>query len=144
MNTKCKTKESATEISTQVLQENGYNFLFNPSKCAECGGKCCYGESGYIFVSLDEISIIAGFLNMTFEETCLQYVKKVSRRFSLIEKRLIDNKKGVACIFFDEQTSKCQIYSVRPKQCRSFPFWSIYQKDTDEILQRCIGVTLNS
>ena len=75
MNTKCKTKESITGISTQVLQENGYNFLFNPSKCAECGGKCCYGESGYIFVSLEEISIIAGFLNMTFEETCLQYVK---------------------------------------------------------------------
>jgi Fe-S-cluster containining protein len=30
---------------------------------------------------------------------------------------------GPACIFLDRTTNHCQIYPVRPVQCRTYPFW---------------------
>jgi Fe-S-cluster containining protein len=30
---------------------------------------------------------------------------------------------GPACIFLDRTTNQCQIYPVRPVQCRTYPFW---------------------
>lgn len=143
-----KTKFSHSE-STQnnshstLLQCKGFHYAFNPKKCEECGGKCCYGESGYIFVSIGELQDIAQFLQMSFEELCLHYVRKVGYRFSFIEKACMDSKNGIRCVFFNENTKQCDIYAVRPKQCRTFPFWSIYQKDDNELFQRCIGAVKN-
>ncbi|RDU67022.1 zinc/iron-chelating domain-containing protein [Helicobacter didelphidarum] len=125
-----------------LIHKEGYYYTFNPSKCSECGGKCCYGESGYIFVTIHEMKTIAKFLNISLEELALKYVKKVGYRFSFIEKDCQEQFNGVSCIFFNETTKECNIYSVRPKQCRTFPFWNIYQKNNRDLLQRCIGVIL--
>ena len=35
-----------------LTQCDGFDFAFNPAKCAECGGKCCIGESGYVFLKI--------------------------------------------------------------------------------------------
>ncbi|RDU73492.1 YkgJ family cysteine cluster protein [Helicobacter aurati] len=131
------------------IQKDGFNFTFNPNKCLECGGKCCYGESGYIFLSIDEMMAIAQFLNIPFEDMCLQYIKKIGYRFSLIEKACKDTKMGMSCIFFNEDSMQCNIYPVRPKQCQSFPFWNMYKEhhsnkkeNQQELVKRCIGVIL--
>jgi Fe-S-cluster containining protein len=34
-----------------------------------------------------------------------------------------DTSSGPACIFLDRTTNHCQIYPVRPVQCRTYPFW---------------------
>ncbi len=128
-----------------MIKQHGYKYSFNPNKCDECGGKCCYGESGYIFVSIDEIMAIATFLGMSVEEFCMKYVKRVDNiRFSLIEKKCKDKSKGMSCIFFDENTNKCSIYQVRPQQCISFPFWEQYKGKTDSIKSRCIGICVTN
>lgn len=127
---------------SHIIQQEGFPFSFNAAKCRECGGKCCYGESGYIFVRIAEIEQISSFLNMPFEDFCLRYVRKVGARFSLIEKTCQDREKGQSCVFFDEERLECAIYSVRPKQCRTFPFWSMYQHNQDELQCRCVGVIL--
>lgn len=114
-------------------------FDFDSSACESCGGKCCTGESGYIFVSLNEMENIAKFLNISFEDFLLRYIKKVGYRFSLIEKAL---KNEYACVFFDSMSKRCLIYEVRPKQCRDFPFWEVYleKENLPQLLKECKGV----
>lgn len=116
-----------------------FGFTFDPSKCEECGGKCCTGDSGYIFVNYYEMQEISKFLNLDFDEFTLKYVKKVGYKYSLIEKKQKDDN-GYACVFFDEDTGKCQIYSRRPKQCITFPFWECYANNFEVLLKECIGV----
>ena len=51
------TTKNSTPIDTSVLKTTnlktleGYCFGFDGGKCEECGGKCCAGESGYVFLS---------------------------------------------------------------------------------------------
>lgn len=123
-----------------LLSKEGFHFSFNPDICASCGGKCCYGESGYIFASVGELQNMASFLKIDFEDFCLKYVKKVGLRYSLIEKRCLNKSMGVACVFFDEDKKICSIYDVRPKQCRTFPFWEYYKNNKNDIKGRCMGI----
>lgn len=123
-----------------MIQKDGFDFSFDETCCKECGGKCCYGESGYIFVSVAEMRKIAEFLNMSLEDLALKYVRKVGYRFSFIEQKCVIESDGVRCVFFNENTKCCDIYPVRPRQCVTFPFWDMYKKDKSELLSRCIGI----
>ncbi len=85
-------------------------------QCTQCGN-CCTGAPGYVWVNKAEIETMAQLLNMdvpTFED---QFVRTIGIRKSLIE---LDN---FDCVFFDNKSRKCQVYSARPRQCRSWPFW---------------------
>lgn len=92
--------------------EKGLQF-----ECTKCG-KCCTGFPGYVYLSETDIKKIAGFLHMDTESFLKKYTKRVrvfnERRYSLTEKPHFD------CIFWD---GICSIYSVRPYQCRTYPFW---------------------
>lgn len=120
-----------------------FDFSFDNSECDSCGGKCCTGESGYIFVNIDEMLKISDFLDLSFDEFTQTYVKKVGYRFSFLEKPSAD---GCACVFFDDSSKKCLIYDVRPKQCVDFPFWeghkkkNIDKKTLQDLYQLCKGV----
>lgn len=86
-------------------------------KCTGCGD-CCTGGPGYVWVTNEEIAAIAAEVGLdvdTFED---RYVTTVGVRKSLAE--LPGN---YDCVFFDNQTRKCRVYSVRPRQCRTWPFW---------------------
>ena len=123
---------------SNIVTKDGYDFKFAPSACSSCGGKCCTGESGYIWTKYSEIEKMADFLDLTIEEFATIYIKKVKHRYSLIEKRIdIDN---YACIFFDNSLKQCKIYPVRPLQCRTFPFWEIYKNEKEEVKKECLGV----
>ncbi|HHO41884.1 MAG TPA: YkgJ family cysteine cluster protein [Epsilonproteobacteria bacterium] len=121
-----------------MLKQEGYKYCFDSSKCLECGGHCCRGESGYIWVDYATIATIADFLSLEVEEFAKIYLKKVGHRYSLIEKVLSED--DVACIFFDENLNRCKIYKVRPKQCRTFPFWEQFKNSEDEVKNECPGV----
>jgi len=121
-----------------LVTKDGYNYKFNPSACDTCGGACCTGESGYIWVKYQEIEKIAQFLELTIEEFATIYLRKVKHRYSIIEKKL--DTDNYACIFFDNSIKQCTIYSVRPSQCRSFPFWEIFKSDIEEVKKECPGV----
>jgi len=119
----------------------GYNFCFDSNACASCGGACCIGESGYIWVNYKEIEAIANYLNMSIEEFAQNYLIRAKNRYSLKEFKV--KELGYACIFFDTQNRVCKIYDVRPKQCRTFPFWEQFKSDTKELIKECPGVILN-
>ena len=90
-------------------------------ECTQCG-RCCAGpEEGYVWVSEDDITAIANHLGILEGEMHRRYVRKVGRRYTLIERA--GNRD---CIFLDTQpdgSRRCRIYSVRPVQCRTWPFW---------------------
>lgn len=86
-------------------------------QCIGCGA-CCIGAPGYVWVNKAEIEAMAHLLGLEVERFEDKYVRQVGIRKSLIEFRNGD------CVFFDRQSRGCQVYEVRPRQCRTWPFWA--------------------
>ena len=124
-----------------MIREDGYSFSFIPDACASCGGACCIGESGYIWVDYKEIEAISKYLKMDIEDFAKEYLIRVKNRYSLKEFKV--KELGYACIFFNTQKRVCKIYDVRPKQCKTFPFWEQFKCDTIELEKECLGVILD-
>jgi hypothetical protein len=120
-----------------MLEVNGFDFIFDESKCLECGGKCCIGDSGFIWINVDEMFILANFLQISVDELKNRFLEKIGYKFSIKEKIYKD---GYACIFFDEKQQNCGIYDARPHQCRSFPFWEYFKNNLKELEKECVGV----
>lgn len=109
-------------------------------ECAKCGG-CCAGPSeGYIWVTKPEILLIADFLKMTPGELRSKFLKRIGLRTTIIEDSYTKD-----CIFLQEAEGKktCTIYSVRPSQCRSWPFWPgnlSSPNSWNQTAQKCSGI----
>ena len=119
------------------MHEEGYAYAFNPKACEACQGNCCIGESGYIWVSLEEIRAMAQHLQMSEAVFINDYLLKIRYRFTLKE---IPYEGGFGCIFFDREKRMCRIYDVRPSQCRTFPFWEYFKQNIDEVVTECPGI----
>lgn len=123
--------------------DKDYPFSFENSACESCGGKCCVGDSGYVFVDIKEMQEIASFLGLAFESFTKAYVRKVGYRFSFIEKSY---QNGLACVFFDTDSKQCSIYAYRPKQCRTYPFWEAHKnlnkQDLQTLCNECKGIKI--
>ena len=101
--------------------------------CTGCG-HCCRIE-GYVWVRRAEAREIAALLGMEEERFARKYLRRVGRRYSLIEKPGSHD-----CIFWEDG---CTIYPARPNQCRTFPFWSENlrtAKDWEAVDRECPGV----
>ena len=107
--------------------------------CKTCGGKCCRGFGGYVWVSMEELEKMAGTRNMGVALFSKQYVRQVQGRLSLQE-RVINGEHF--CCFFDYIDCQCTIYQLRPKQCRTFPYWNQFKKDPQHLFAECPGVSL--
>jgi Fe-S-cluster containining protein len=68
-----------------------------------------------VWVSGEEWERIAEHLGTDEEELARRCLRRVFGRLSLVELRNGD------CVFYGEEG--CKVYPVRPKQCRTFPFW---------------------
>ncbi len=51
-----------------LMKKDGFAFEFDPKACEECGGGCCIGESGYIWVTPSEITALCESLNLKRDE----------------------------------------------------------------------------
>ena len=121
------------------MKKDGYPFSFTAKACERCPGRCCTGESGYIWVKIAELEAIAEKLKIPFSRVVKQYTYRENGRFSI--KEVQRKEEGdFACIFFKQG---CQIYDVRPSQCRTYPFWKRFQKYPEEVAEECIGIKLN-
>lgn len=84
--------------------------------CTQCGN-CCTGDPGVVWIYDQDIEAIAEHLDKPIGEIRLFHTRQVGNRLSLTEFPNGD------CTFFDPKTRGCQIYPVRPTQCRTWPFW---------------------
>jgi Fe-S-cluster containining protein len=85
-------------------------------QCTGCGD-CCTGAPGYVWVNKEEIAALAAEVGLDLDLFEERYVRQIGVRKSLVEYENGD------CVFFDNKTRKCRVYTVRPRQCRTWPFW---------------------
>ncbi len=83
--------------------------------CTRCG-HCCTGAPGYVWVTDDEIAALARFRGESVAELTAVSTRLVGGKRSLREKLNGD------CVFYDRHKG-CTVYPVRPRQCRTWPFW---------------------
>jgi hypothetical protein len=101
--------------------------------CAQCGA-CCTGEPGAVHVTTDEVAAIAAALGMSPEEFGRAHLAALRGRFTIREHA--DGR----CHFYD---GGCTIYPVRPRQCRTFPFWISTMRSErawQETSRQCPGI----
>ena len=122
---------------SNIIKKEGYPYSFDSSACATCEGRCCTGESGYIYVSKTEIFAIAKVLEMDVNEFALKYLFKKGYKYSIKENKIDDSYE---CVFYDRATNGCKIYNARPNQCKTFPFWEYYKTRVDELKLECPGI----
>lgn len=100
-------------------------------QCTGCGD-CCTGAPGYVWVNGEEIASMAAELGLAVDEFEKRYVRRIGVRKSLIEL-----KKTYDCIFLDAETRRCRVYASRPRQCRTWPFWSSNISTPEAWAQTC-------
>jgi len=104
-------------------------------KCTGCGG-CCTGSPGYVFFTDEEAETMSAHLKISKDEFMKKYTRYFHGRYALKEL-----SKTYDCIFLKDK--KCTIYPVRPKQCRTFPWWVDQLKSKEaweEAAARCEGI----
>lgn len=102
--------------------------------CTRCGA-CCTGAPGYVWVDADEVAALAAHRGEAPDEFSTRFVRKVGRRYSLIE------RPGGDCIFWERGVG-CTVYEARPVQCRTWPFWPENietPEDWEGVTQICPG-----
>lgn len=109
-------------------------------ECLGCGGCCSGPGEGYIWVTRQEVKLIAEFLKISEKQLRQKYMRRVGWRTTIIEQPA--NKD---CMFLWEVDDRrgCVIYPVRPSQCRMWPFWSdnlASPTSWNKAAKRCPGV----
>lgn len=119
---------------TGIIWKSGFDFGFNPAACKTCGGRCCRGESGRVWVDAAEIREIARFLGTNTVDLMQSHLQRIDNRLSIREQW---DGEGFRCVFLECGAEvRCAIYPVRPRQCRQYPFWSRCRPPAEE----CPGI----
>ena len=113
-------------MSKQPWYKDGLKFT-----CSECGD-CCTGEPGYVWVNKAEIAAMCELADVeNIEQFEDMYVRKIGIRKSLKEFPNGD------CVFLDSASRRCTVYSARPRQCRTWPFWESNLHTAEDWAQTC-------
>lgn len=106
-------------------------------ECTQCG-RCCtnHGEYAYVYLADREVAALARLLGLSERE--------FERKYTLIDE---DGWTQLAiangrCVFL-EPNGGCGVYTARPAQCRTFPFWRDFVEDgewTAEVREICEGI----
>jgi Fe-S-cluster containining protein len=84
-------------------------------RCTRCGN-CCTGAPGFVWVNEEELTALAEFRGEPRAQVEGLYTRMSFRGPTLREKANGD------CVFWD-RAHGCTVYPVRPRQCRTWPFW---------------------
>ena len=101
--------------------------------CHQCG-HCCTFPGGAIYATEDEFRAIADHLNISLDEFYLEYTESIGELIS------IKSHPEGPCYFYN---NGCTIYSVRPTQCRTYPFWPEVinrERDWEKEGKTCQGI----
>lgn len=104
----------------------------------ECqgSGKCCTsrGSYGYVYLTLEDRKRFASHFKMRPAAFARKYCDKTEGYFHL-------KAPGADCQFLEGK--RCGVYSARPSQCRTWPFWPenlTARAWTKEVASFCPGV----
>ncbi|HEX9625833.1 MAG TPA: YkgJ family cysteine cluster protein [Acidiferrobacterales bacterium] len=86
--------------------------------CTGCGACCTGGMDHCVEIGADEQAAIQAFLGLDRARFRRRYLERLGDDGG----RGIRLKRDGRCPFLDEG-KRCAIYPVRPKQCRTYPWW---------------------
>jgi uncharacterized protein len=109
-------------------------------ECRQCGDCCSGPEEGFIWITKDEIEMLAKHLGINSDQLRKKYLKRVGLRCSIKE-----DPKTKDCIFLTgpKGAKGCAIYNFRPMQCRNWPFWQsnlANEYNWNATAMRCPGI----
>ena len=112
--------------------KKGINF-----KC-QGSSNCCVsrGSYGYVYLSKKDLINIAKYLNVSINLFKKKYCEYSDGYLHLKEMNINGN-----CQFLENK--KCSIYTARPMQCRTWPFWKEnmnIKKWNEELINFCPGI----
>jgi Fe-S-cluster containining protein len=84
--------------------------------CQGCGN-CCCGAPGQVLVTIQEVKALAEELDVSIEQFRAMYTHPVGNRWTSLKER-----RNHDCVFLDKH-KRCRVYNLRPRQCRTWPFW---------------------
>lgn len=92
----------------------------------ECQPGCtnCCNQSGFVYLSEDDLTRAARFVSMSPADFERKYVYRTRHELRFRKPR--DRQ----CPFLVE--NGCSIHPAKPTQCRTFPFWPELVEDRDE------------
>ena len=123
-------EKKRSRIDDSVAEEAGLRF-----ECVAGCTKCCE-IPGLVFVHEKEIPEMAEHFELSPEE----FEEKYLRRY-WAQVFVLDFPEEEPCMFIGE--NGCEIYPVRPAQCRTFPFWPENINNTEkwkELMDFCPGI----
>ncbi len=88
-------------------------------ECTGCG-RCCINhgdEDAFVYLTKAEVKAMADHLAQDIETFKTTYC-------TTDDGDLILKDNGDRCIFLEADTNRCGVYEARPRQCKTWPFWS--------------------
>lgn len=110
-------------------------------ECTGCGGCCTGDEDQYVETSAKERAAIRDFLKLSPAWFRRRYLVQVDA-----DTIGIRQEKDGQCTFLGND-NRCRIYPVRPRQCRTYPWWPEiieHKRDWNAEAQRCEGINRGS
>ena len=108
--------------------------------CTRCQ-RCCRVDTGYVFLSETDLRNLSKFLNLSVREIISRYCREV--KIGNISRLSLKEEINFDCVFWKDDG--CTVYSERPLQCRTFPFWSsnvFDEKTWQEAGKDCPGIDI--
>ncbi len=100
---------------------------------------CCRFESGYVWLSRKDLHDLSQGLELSVRDVVDRFCRVVDlggfKQLSLHERYSND------CVFWTD--GACSVYSFRPLQCRTFPFWAhqvVDESTWHEAARHCPGI----
>jgi Fe-S-cluster containining protein len=106
--------------------------------CRRCS-RCCRHEPGYVFLTREDLERLAQGLGLPQSEVLERHCRVV--RFGALRRISLRETPAFDCILWGVEG--CRVYSNRPLQCRSFPFWAVNlasPEDWEQLKRECPGV----
>jgi Fe-S-cluster containining protein len=106
--------------------------------CKQCS-HCCRHEPGFVYLSKNDLTNITQSFNLNISEFIHKYCRWVNY-YDGTQVLCLKEKDNYDCIFWD---NGCLVYSGRPVQCRTYPFWSFLlesKKSWDDEAKECPGI----
>ena len=105
--------------------------------CTQCGKCCLTGGDYYVYLTAAESEAIRNRLQLSRSWFHRRYLGRLEAG-----ERVLASGKDARCIFLDD-SGQCRVYSVRPLQCRTYPFWPELTGSArawNSEAQRCEGI----
>ena len=126
-------------VKRSIDKTNVPFYLKEPLRfeCTSCGA-CCIASGGYyVYVSQQEIEKISELLAVSLGWFKRRYLQRLSEGDWVLA--VSDDE---TCVFLGKDR-RCRIYSARPEQCLSYPYWPevvMRRQDWGHESRRCEGI----